>query len=80
MFSPEGLCIRYIELLEIPGKRSEFVEVAVRSDQQVLIAAINRCEIAHEIPDVGAHSEFINFPNINRNSHRELTPSIIAVW
>ena len=55
------------------------MEVAVGSNQQVLIAIVNRCEIAHQVPNVGAYAEFINFPNINRNSHRKLTLSIIAV-
>jgi len=55
------------------------MEVAMGSNQQVLIAIINHCEIAQEISNIGAHSEFINFTNINRNSHRELTLSIIAV-
>ena len=45
------------------------MKVAVRSNQKIVIAFINRTEVPDEIPDVGSHPEFIDFADVDRDTH-----------
>ena len=67
---PQRVFVGLIELSEIRRQRSKLVKVAVRSNQQIVIAFIDRTEIPDEIPDVGSHSEFIDFADVDRDAHR----------
>ena len=45
------------------------MEVPLGADQQILVVAVNRREIAHEIPNVRPNPEFIDFANVDRDAH-----------
>src|SRR5262245_12603694 len=67
---PQRLFLRLIELPEIYRKRTKLVKVSMRADKEILVLRIDRRKIAHEIPDVGPDTEFIDFPDIDRDTHK----------
>ena len=69
MIRPHAVVIGLIDLSEVVGKRPEFVEIAIRSDQQIFVLEIDRRQISNEIPDVRSNSEFIDFANVDRDAH-----------
>ena len=77
---PESMTFGLIELSEVCRQGAEFVKIPVRADQQVLVLAVDRGEIAHQIPDIGSHSKLIDFPDVNGDAHGiDGNFSIIAV-
>src|SRR5262245_36490846 len=67
---PQRLFLRLIELPEIYRKRNKLVKVSMRADKEILVLRIDRRKIAHEIPDVRPDAEFIDFPDIDRDTHK----------
>ena len=46
------------------------MKVSLGADQQVLILHIDSRKIPHEIPNIGANAEFVDFTDIDRNAHK----------
>ena len=67
--SPKPVFFWLVELLKIRRQRSEFVKVALRPDQEVIIKFIDSGKVPHKVPNVGAHSEFIDFADVDRDAH-----------
>ena len=80
LVSPEPMTFGLIELLEVCGQRPKLMKIPMRPDQQVLVLAVDPSEIAYQIPDVGPHSELVDFPDVNGDAHGiDSNFSIIAV-
>jgi hypothetical protein len=47
------------------------MKIAVRTDQQILVLKINCGDVAHQIPDVSAYSEFVDLSNVDRDAHSQ---------
>jgi hypothetical protein len=45
------------------------MKISMRPDQQIVIPSIDRGNVAHKIPDVGAYSEFVDLSDVDRDSH-----------
>ena len=69
MPGPETISLGLVELLEIGRQRSEFVKMTLRADQKIFVAGVERSNIANEVPDISSNPEFIDLPNVDRNSH-----------
>ena len=67
---PQCFFLGLIELLEVGRQRTEFVKVSLGAYQQVLILHIDSRKIPHEIPNIGANAEFVDFTDIDRNAHK----------
>jgi hypothetical protein len=55
--------------VEIGSERANFMGLPRRSDQVVLVLAIQAAEGANNVPNVGANTEIRNPPDINRDLH-----------
>jgi tetratricopeptide (TPR) repeat protein len=54
---------------EVGPEGSEFLEVAARPQQEVLVPGVHCGKVAHEVPDVGSHTKLINSPDVDCNAH-----------
>ena len=70
---PKTVSFGLIELLEVRRQRTKLMQMTARAEQEVFIARIKRSDIADEIPDVSPDPEFIDLPNIDRDSHSRST-------
>ena len=68
MVDPRAVAL-LVELREVAGERSEFVEIAAGSYKEIFVLVIDRPEMPHEIPDVRTNAEFIDLTNINCDPH-----------
>ena len=73
IIDPESLSLRLIQLLEIRRQWSELMQMAARAEQEIFISRVERGDIADEVPDISANAEFIDLPNIDRDSHSRST-------
>ncbi len=69
MIPPASLFFRLVKLFEVSGQRPQFVKVAVRADQQILISTVNGRQIPDKIPDVRTNTKFVDFPDVDRDAH-----------
>lgn len=69
LLPPERFVFRLIELFEIRRQRAKLVKVPVRADQEVFVLMIDDAKIAHQVPDVGPDSEFVNLADIDCDAH-----------
>jgi hypothetical protein len=69
VMSPQRLLFGLVELLKVCRQWSQFMDISVGADQQILISPVNRSEIANEIPYIRAHSKFVDLANVDRDAH-----------
>jgi hypothetical protein len=66
---PERFFFGLIELLEIGRQWPKLVKVSMRANQQILVSQIDRRKIPDEVPDIGSNTEFVDFADVDRDSH-----------
>jgi hypothetical protein len=71
VIDPETISLGLVQLPEIPRQRSKFVKMTLCADQKIFILSVERGDVADEVPDVGSNPEFIDLPDVDRNSHRK---------
>ena len=77
---PQAPIFRLVDLHEVSGKRSQFVKIAMRTDQQIFIPAVDRRKIPNEVPDVRTYTKLVDFPDVDCDPHGiDGNFSIIAV-
>ena len=69
VFSQRRAVFGFVELLEILRQGAKLVKIPLGSDQQVIVALVQFRDIPHEVPDVGAYTELVDFADIYRNTH-----------
>ena len=79
VIGPETLPFRLVQLLKIGWPWPKFMQMTARAEQKIFVARVERSNVADEVPDIRPNSEFIDLPNINRDSHSHSTPSIIGL-
>lgn len=80
MIPPASLFFRLVKLGEVSGQRPQFVKIAVRTDQQILISTVNGRQIPDKIPDVRTYTKLVDFPDVDCDAHGiDDNFSIIAV-
>ena len=68
VISPKPFFFGLVQLLKIWRQGSKLVKVALRSDQQVFVLVIDCGEVPHKVPNVGTHSEFVDFADVERDA------------
>ena len=66
---PNRALLGLVELREVRGQRSEFMEIAPGSDQEILVFSIQLIEVADEIPNVSSGAEFVDLADVDCNAH-----------
>jgi hypothetical protein len=69
VIAPTPCTFRLVQLHEVSGKRAQFMEVAMRTNQQVFIPVVDCRKIPNEIPDVRTYTELVDFPDIDCDPH-----------
>src|SRR5687768_3767446 len=72
LIDDKAVALGLVELRKIRRQRPQFMEITLRTDQQIFVSGIERCNVPDEIPDISSNAEFMNLPDVNRDSHGEI--------
>ena len=67
---PEIVFGRLIQLGEVWRQWTQFVQIAIGTDQQVLVVKIYGREIPYKIPNVSSNAELVDLADVDRYAHK----------
>src|SRR6188474_402310 len=57
------------EQCEVRTEGAELVEIAARTEKEILIAQVHLRKVSDEVPDVGSHPKLVNSANVDCYAH-----------